>query len=213
MKRLCLVFIALFIMSVTVVSLDAIAQSTPQGQPVKGTKVTFGKSDLLNAMPDDKRQEFLEMREKLRQLKKAKDSKGLDPAVQEASAMFFRTTAEKFERDFGMYRGFRNKTVTVYGNPLPSKTEIMKIVIGGRSPGSSGGMLYPHWNREEDSGAVVGSNAPPKIETAKKPDGRVFPEAESVTVPSRTFGDNGCTHGIFGIPDDTPECRAAMRRR
>ncbi len=213
MKRLYHVFIVLCVLSITVVSLEVLAQSTPKNQAVKVTKVTFDKSDLLNAMTDAERKEFLEMREALKQLKKAKESKSLPPAVVEASAISFREKGKQFENKFGHLRGFKGKTVRVYGTPPPSKRDIMAQIInrGGIRGGGFGSGLPQHWTRDK-SGDIVGSASPPKIETASNPVRGEFPEAKNPTVSSPTYGDNGCTHGIFGIPDDTPECRAAMGR-
>lgn len=163
MERLGKACIVLFVISIFVASFEALAQSTPQDPAFAGIPVTFGKDDILNAMTDDEREDFLEMREKLKQLKKAKESSAMDPDVREASAIFYQTTAEKFEKDFGVYRGFNRKTVMVYGHPSPTKGEIIARILDGSYPGGKG--MPPHWKRE-DSGAVVGLSTRPTFEVS-----------------------------------------------
>lgn len=215
MNRLGHLFTTFFAISISVTSFtsDVFAQNTPQNQAPEGTSVTFSSQDLLSAMTPEKRKEFLKIREKLRQLKKAKDDGGLDPAVREASAMLYQTTGKEFEKEFGMYRGFNGKTVTAYGKPPPTGRDIVKIVVAGRTPNSRGGLLLSHWNRDE-SGAIVGSDTRPVTKTTNNRDyGVPLPVPDNFEMPDvlRLKG-NGCTHGLYGIPDDTPACRAAMRR-
>lgn len=162
-KRMSTLFILLLVMSINLASFEALAQSTPQDPAFAGIPVTFDKDDILKAMTTDEREDFLEMREKLKQLKKAKNSKGIDPAVREASEIYYQTTAEKFEKDFGIYRGFNGKTVMVYGHPSPTKGEIIARILDGSYPGGKG--MLQHWKRE-DSGAVVGLNSKPTFETS-----------------------------------------------
>lgn len=169
MKRMSTLFILFFVLSITVASFEALAQSTPQDPAFAGIPITFGKNDILNAMTDDERKDFLEMRKKLKQLKKAKESRGVDPAVREASAIYYETTSKKFEKEFGAYRGFKGKTVTVYGFPSPTKREIFEIVLGERFAGKKIS-LHQHWKRE-DSGEVVGMDTKPTFETSPYPAG------------------------------------------
>lgn len=158
MKRLLTVLPILLLISASTFSYEAVAQD-PEST---GVEVTFGKQDLLNAMKDDEREEFLELREKLKQLSDAAKNGGLEPAVREASAMLFRTTKDTFEQKFGVYRGFRDKTVIVHGNPPPDKREIMAVVIG--NGGISKSPLHPHWTRDSE-GAIVGTAVAPVFDT------------------------------------------------
>ncbi len=205
MNRLLPAFIVLIGMLTTVASFEAVAQTRPQVQESAGTKVTFDKDDLLNAMKSAERQDFLDRRQELKDLQA--DGRKLDKGSpgRKVLAAAFQAKQDEFDKKFDHLRGFNGKSVTVHGNPPPNKRDIMRIVMnGGRSsPG-----LHQHWTRDEH-GNVVGGASPPKIETASKPTASEVSPAEPTLSP-RSYGNNGCTHGIYGIPDDTPECRAAM---
>lgn len=213
MKRLLHTAMVTMIMVTLLVSYEAMAQNSSQGAAQQGTQVVFDKDDLLNAMSDAERLDFLDRRKELKELQEAGRSLKKGSAGRKVVLAEFQAKKTEFDKKFDHLRGFNGKTVMVYGNPPPTKREIMNQVMngGGFRGGSFGSGLHAHWKRD-DSGAIVGGASPPKIKTARKPTAPEVPAAERSTVSPRTFSNNGCTHGIFGIPDDTPECRAAMGR-
>lgn len=170
MKHLLHAVMVLTILLSALGSFEAEAQTPPPESFQKGTQVTFDKDDLLNAMSDAERQDFLDRRKELKELQEAGRALKKGKAGRKVVLAEFQAKQAEFDEKFDHLRGFRGKTVTVYGNPPPTKQEIMAQVNSGSSfrGGSFGHELEPHWTREK-SGAIVSSVSPPKVETVSTP--------------------------------------------
>lgn len=207
MKHLCKVVIVCLLISTPVFSMVAMAQTTSQDKGSAGTEVIFDKDDLLAAMTDTERQEFLDMRQDLKELQEAGRTLEKGKAPRRAMQAAFAAKKTEFEEEFGYLRGFNGKTVTVYGNPAPTKWEIMNQVINGGSfrGGSFGYGLHPHWTREEESGAIVGSASSPKIEAADRQAGSEVSAEDGVDASKNRPGVDagvkcvGCSDRLFGF--------------
>ncbi len=141
--------------------------------------VTFDKEDLLNAMSDAERQDFLDRRKELKELQEDGRSLKKGSAGRKVVLERFEAKKKEFEKKFLSFRGFRGKTVTVYGDPPPTKKEIMEMVMGGLGSFENGDFGYglsPYWKREA-SGAIVGLDSPPTFKTPQ-PENRPIWEDE-----------------------------------
>ncbi len=170
MKRLSYVVMMFVVAGGTLASFEAVSQTPPPESVQKGTQLTFDKDDLLNAMTDAERQDFLDRRKELKELQEAGRSLKKGSAGRKVVLAEFQSKQAEFDEKFDHLRGFRGKTVMVYGNPPPTKQEIMTQVNSGSSfrGGSFGHGIDSHWTREK-SGAIVGSVSPPKVETVSTP--------------------------------------------
>ncbi len=131
--------------------------------------VTFDREDLLNAMTDAEREDFLERRKELKELQQDGRSLKKGSAGRKVVLDRFEAKKEEFEKKFFGFRGFRGKTVTVYGDPPPTKKEIMEMVMGGLGSFENGDFGYglsPYWKREA-SGDIVGLDSPPTFENTQ----------------------------------------------
>ncbi len=136
--------------------------SSPGKLVYRARHVTFNRDDLLNAMTDVEREDFFDRRKELKELQL--DGRSLKMGLADGRVVLERFEAQKRRvRKNLSLRGFRGKTVTVFGNPPPSKKEIMKMVMGGIGSfgnGDFGSGLSSYWKREA-SGAIVGLDSPP----------------------------------------------------
>ena len=179
----------------------AVMAQTPQDPAFAGIELTFTSADLRSAMTESEQEEFAETRRKLRELKQTSEDPGAKESVREAADAYGRILREQFEQDFGYYRGFVGKTVTVYGFPIPTKSEIMQSVLSERFADREG-LLYPHWKREDS--ALVGLTSPPDMSGSGIPAG---PEASArasldvdADVPAHAADDQGGDCGP--VPSD-----------
>lgn len=127
-----------------------------------GLQVTLTRGDVQNAMTEKERRLFSEQRLKMKKNKASQAKLADDPDSVSVLEARYSELETEFEDTFGAYRGLRGKTVTLFGEPPPTTEEVIGIVVGGVRSGT-GGTLFPFWVRDEETGAIVGSDSKPEL--------------------------------------------------
>jgi len=129
-------------------------------QAVNSQSVTFTLRDVLSVMSPEEVEAFQQLR--LRMKKVRREQKKLDPGTDSYTFLEngFNQLKEELEEEFADYRGFQGKTVTLHGDPLPDREDVVALITSARK--DNGEMpLHPHWFFDEETGLLRGSNSPP----------------------------------------------------
>jgi len=193
--------------------------ASPQTPPLPeyaGIGVTFTTADVMGAMTDSERLEFQELRLKMKKNKTSQQQVADDPDSVALLQSGFEKLESDFESKFGYLRGIRNQMVTVYGIPLPSRGEIMDMVVNRRLGGGDP-TLYPHWYRDDFGGGVIGATTKPSFESGPRA-GEVF-EAQVRIEGTRAASTGSDSEGASceqlasreGLPGESCRCEEENR--
>lgn len=170
---------------------SAIAQSQiPADTENIQISITVTLDHVLNSMEEAERLEFQEMRLKMRKNKASQRKLADDPDSLALLEAGFERLETEFENAFGAYRGLRNQTVTLWGDPSPNLQSILREVVSNKISGFGDGTLYPHWYLNEN-GYPVGSPLPPKFESEPAIDLEIEPPV-AVSRSSPSTRDTSC---------------------
>jgi hypothetical protein len=161
--------------------------------------ITITSDDVKAGMPPGEAQELSQMMEDMRALQAAGRNypKG-DPRRRGMVNEFERVKAERDEK-FGYILGLKGQSITLHGDPPPSKNEILSSVMRARQTGQGDGILHPHWSISD--GRLIGSASPPSEKNPPPPLGNVNPSVNSGDFPEgriETFRSDCCRKR--GIP-------------
>jgi len=172
------IVVAILICSWSIASIAQAAPQRPRTPPnlaIEGINASFNKDDILAAMSPSERRDFKQRRKELKELQENGRALPKDSPGRKIILASIREKMKDFNERYDVFRGFNGTTITLWGDPPPSKTDIIMITVMERRTGAGAGLVYPHWERRSD-GAIVGSFDPPNGEVT----GESYPAGPTV---------------------------------